>query len=286
MQDLRRECLSVNDLVGTLIKSKLNKKTLLDVLCFCKCDSESAEDIIYNKGWDIPHALFINEINDSDDKKFIKHIVATKKIIIDIICRNLIYAQFEEYEKINQHQLFTNNEKILRKMIKLVTYDIIMHQLYADGVIFYEPKVISMCVCIYIADLYPKKSNQCTILEKLFKKYNERQYVDVKLSDFEDEIIFVNKCDLGLTSFANGILFGYNMHTYRCFGKHKIYVDEILKIIENHLQITNMICLYQYFPTVNHNIYIWWVTRESISLPKEIVSIIVYNIIETRVVPN
>jgi hypothetical protein len=281
MQNLWKECLVVHDLVAALLKGKLKGETLLGVLSFCDNDSISAEQILPTGWWDIPHAFFLKKIQDLDDERFIKHIAKTKKIIISIIYRNLIYTQLIKYEQIDQLQLFTHDERILRETIKTITYDILIYQIYADGVVFYEPKVISMCVCIYIADLYPKKSSQRTILEKLFKKYNERQYVDVILTDFEDGVIFVNECDLNLTSFAHATLVNYNMDTYTCFSKHNVYINKIIKIIKNHLEMTNMICLYQHLSTINNKIYIWWVIREMISL-KEIVSIIVHNIIETE----
>jgi len=283
MRKLNKECTILNQVCNQLLENKWRSEVLLDVFAYCT----SGDDLylmmhnVLDNG-DNPDKIycpiFINELNKSDHAKKTKHILKIKETLTQIVYKDLIYGRFVNWQKIDKRKLFAKSERTLRKMIKLITYDIIMYQICTDGVVYYEPKVISMCICIYITDSYIQSKRRGTF-EKLFKKYNERQYLDVKLSDFADNFIFKNDCDPDLTSFANNALLNYNMDTYKCFGKHNIYVSEVLRIIKKYLEKTNCISLYQYLSEINDKIFIWWMIREAISLPKEMVSIIVYDII-------
>ena len=154
-----QECLEINGLTGALFGAKLTNQILFDILSFCNSDnSKQIKSVLPQGWWTIPHASFLKKIEHLDDEAFVKHIAKTKEILISIIYRNFVYSRFVKYKQINCKALFAVDENSLRKMIEAITLGIITYQLYTDGVIFYEPKIISMCICIYICLLYTSPS--------------------------------------------------------------------------------------------------------------------------------
>lgn len=257
MKNMLPICFDLGEAAAGIFEDKRAGAYALNVLRYC--DGEQID--VKTTGWIyFPHAHFVTELNSTDLETHEKHVAEMKKILTDMIYKKFVYDRFTYSFSTDKWLLFKHKNRGLRRMIEMITRDIILNQICINGVIKYNPRVLSMCLCIHIVFECNLADNSQKLLtvERLFKKYTDGEYVDVKLSRYRKKLIFVDKSDPAFLTLSKTVFKSYNMSTFMCFAHHQNNIAKVLAVIKTYFSKRNTISVYKYNPRVNNIIYFWW----------------------------
>lgn len=265
-------CFDLSEAAAGIIENIRGGAYASDVLRYF----EGEQVNVKTTGWiNFPNAYFVTELNNADNTMLEKHIVEMKKILTNMVYNKFVYDRFTRSFFTDMRLLFKHKKGDLRRMIKMIVNDIILNQICIDGTIKYNPRVLSMCLCIYIVSECKLTDNSRKFLmtERLFKKYTDEEYVDVKLSRYRKKLIFSDKSDPTLLTLSKTVFKSYNMSTFMCFAHHQNNIAKVLAVIKTYFSKRNMISIYKYNPRVNNIIYFWWMCEKLV--PRDVGRLIV-----------